>query len=164
MHALNMKYECKGDPTCDFKPHRNIGGFSGHDAHHVCHRIAFHDRKGEGGLLKSQGSCVGWQLWFGNPLNVQTTSGGFLRSSIVDSFNLREADNRSLCYKLLCDGFPPNYFLCSSRGVHLSETLQSSLRCLHQDKQRLVSGLLWWFCVLYYKATVSNFWRLESAY
>lgn len=82
--------DVKGGYTCDFKPHRNIRGFGGDNAHHVRHRVAFHDGKGKGRLLKKQGSCIGWQFWFENPLNMQTTSGGFLRTSVVDSFDLRE--------------------------------------------------------------------------
>ncbi len=91
---------CEGGNTCDFKPHRNIRGFGGDDAHHMRHRVAFHDRKHEGRLLKKQGSCISWQFRFGNPLDMQTTSWRFLRTSIVDSFNLWEAGNERLCYTM----------------------------------------------------------------
>lgn len=142
MHALNIKYEYKRGTTCDFKPHGNFRGLSGDDAHHVCHRITFHDRKGEGGLLKSQGSCIGWHLWFRNPLDVQTTSGGFLRSPIVDGFNLREAANRTLCYTQLCNASAPYYFLYNSRGVHRSETPRSKSISTHPDVRITISDTL----------------------
>lgn len=159
MHALNMKYESKGDPTCDFKPHGNIGRFSGHDAHHVCHRIAFHDRKGEGGLLKSQGSCVVWHLRFGNPLDVQTTSGGFLRSSVVDSFNLREAVCVTNCYVIV--------FLQITICVAPEEFIALKPFKVNWDVCIRVSNT---FCLDFFgdssfsEDSVSNFWRLESAY
>ncbi len=97
---------CEGGITCDFKPHRNIRGFSGNDAHHMRHRVTFHDRKSEGGLLKKQGSCIGRHFRFGNPLDMKTTCWGFLRTSIVDSFNLRGKqrikDWVTQCYATFC--------------------------------------------------------------
>lgn len=96
MHIHNRDAYIKGS-TCDFKPHGNIRGFGGDNAHHVCHRVAFHYRKGVGGLLKKQRSCVRRQFWFGNPLDMQTTSGRFLRTSIVDGFNLRERQRIKDC-------------------------------------------------------------------
>lgn len=106
MHTHNNRDVCEGGNTCDFKPHRNIRGFGGNDAHHVRHRVTFHYRKGEGGLLKKQGSCIGRQFWFGNPLDMKATSRGFLWTSIVNGFNLRERqrmkDCVTQCYATLC--------------------------------------------------------------
>lgn len=104
----------KGGSTCDFKPHRNIRGFGGDDAHHVRHRVAFHDGKGKGGLLKKQGSGIGRQFWFENPLNMQTTSGGFLRTSVVDSFNLRERRRMWAVLNSVLEHVGANEFLLSS--------------------------------------------------
>lgn len=75
--------------TCDLKPHRNIRGLRGDDAHHVCHRVALHHWEGEGGFLEKQRSRVGRQIRLGNPLDVQAAAGGFLRTAIVDGFDLR---------------------------------------------------------------------------
>jgi len=85
---VHKRMSMKKGSTCDFEPHCNIRRLGGNNAHHVRHRIAFHDGKGEGRLLKTQGSCVGWNFWFRNPLNVQTAGGGSLRTSVVHSFNL----------------------------------------------------------------------------
>lgn len=123
-HTHNNTDACVGSSTCDFEPHGNIRGFGGYDAHHVCHRVAFHYREGEGGLLKKQRSCICWHFWFGNPLDMQATSGGFLRTSIVDSFNLRETENGWLCYAVSCDVSVANELLHSSLADLLPETLQ----------------------------------------
>lgn len=93
-----------GGSTCDFKPHGNIGGFGGDDAHHVRHGVALHHGEGEGGLLEKQWRGICRQLRFGNPLDVQATSGGFLRAPIVDGFNLRKRQRmKRLCYTVLCN-------------------------------------------------------------
>lgn len=59
-----------GGLTCDFKPHGHIRRLGGDDAHHVGHRVAFHDGEAEGSLLKEQRRRVGRQLRFGDPLDV----------------------------------------------------------------------------------------------
>lgn len=85
-HAQNSQW---GAITCDFKPHINIWGLCGDDPHHVSHGVAFHHREGEGRLLEEQQSRVGRQLRLLDPLDVQAASGGFLRTSIVNGFDLR---------------------------------------------------------------------------
>lgn len=109
--------------TWDFKPHRNIWGFGGNDAHHVRYRVAFHYRKREWGLLEEQRSCICRQLRFGDPLDVQATGGGFLRTSVVDGFYLRERQGIKAgvtrCYATLANGS-----LCSSLVDRLSKTFQ----------------------------------------
>lgn len=107
--------------TCDFKPHGNIRWFGGHDAHHVRHRVAFHDRESEGGLLEKQRSRIGRQLWFGNPLDMQTTRRGFLRTSIVDGFNLRERQRMKDCV------IQRYAFCCKWVSAQLSDGSQNSL-------------------------------------
>lgn len=108
MHTHNDRDACEAGSTCDFKPHGNIRGFCGDNAHHMRHRVAFHYGEGEGGFLKKQGSCILRHFWFRNPLDMQTTSGGFLRTSIVDGFNLRERqrikDCVTHCYATECKG------------------------------------------------------------
>lgn len=56
----------------------------------MCHGVTLHDGEDEGGLLELQRSCVGRQLGFGDPLDVQATGGGFLGAPVVHGFNLRE--------------------------------------------------------------------------
>lgn len=74
--------------TCDFKPHGDIGGLGGNDAHHVGHRVTLHDGEAEGRLLEEQRRRVGRQLRFRDPLDVQAAGGGFLRTPVVDGFDL----------------------------------------------------------------------------
>lgn len=116
MHVHNNNCACNRGSTCDFEPHRDIRGFCGNDSHHVRHRVAFHYRKREWGFLKKQRSCVSWYFWFGNPLNVQTTSGGFLRTSIVDSFNLRERQRMNV--------YVPQWYVTAWVSVHLRQTVR----------------------------------------
>lgn len=74
--------------TCDFEPHGHVGGLRGDDAHHVGHRVAFHDGEAEGRLLEEQRRRVGRQRRLGDPLDVQAAGGGLLGTPVVHGFDL----------------------------------------------------------------------------
>ncbi len=80
--------------ACDVKPQGGSALLQGHHTHYLCHFVILHDGEIVEWLIEEQ--CESGGRRSTDPLNVQASCGGLLRTTIICCFDLkREAQKGS---------------------------------------------------------------------